>query len=89
MQPAETTAEDTGSTVATEKFMDLLSVLNGMDGIGKNTALNIPAVAGGIEFITAQAAAVPFRLYRRTAKGLEEVKKREKLFFKQILQVIL
>lgn len=75
MQPAETTAEDTGSTVATEKFMDLLSVLNGMDGIGKNTALNIPAVAGGIEFITAQAAAVPFRLYRRTAKGLEEVKK--------------
>lgn len=75
MQPAEMTAEDTGSTVATEKFMDLLSVLNGMDGIGKNTALNIPAVAGGIEFITAQAAAVPFRLYRRTAKGLEEVKK--------------
>lgn len=75
VQPAEAAAEDTGSTVATEKFMDLLSVLNGMDGISKNTALNIPAVAGGIEFITAQAAAVPFRLYRRTDKGLEEVEK--------------
>lgn len=75
VQPTEAAAEDTGGAVVTEKFMDLLSVLNGMDGISKNTAMNIPAVAGGVEFITAQAAAVPFRLYRRTAKGLEEVKK--------------
>ena len=78
VQATEAAAEDTGGKVMDASFAEFLGILNGVDRIIKTTAMNIPAVAGGIEFITAQAAAVPFRLYRRTDKGLEEVKKDER-----------
>ena len=78
VQATEAAAEDTGGKVMDASFAEFLGILNGVDRISKTTAMNIPAVAGGIEFITAQAAAVPFRLYRRTDKGLEEVKKDER-----------
>ena len=78
VQATEAAVEDTGGKVMDASFAEFLGILNGVDRISKTTAMNIPAVAGGIEFITAQAAAVPFRLYRRTDKGLEEVKKDER-----------
>ena len=59
-------------------FAAFLGALNGTDRISRSTALNIPALAGGVEFITTQAAAVPFKLYRSTEKGLEEVREDER-----------
>lgn len=67
-KPAESGAVMDGT------FAEFLGALHGVERISRSTALNIPAVAGGIEFITTQAAAVPFKLYRKTGKGLEEVK---------------
>ena len=73
-EPAETakTAEAAGQNG--NAFAAFLGALHGTDRISRSTALNIPALAGGVEFITTQAAAVPFRLYRQTDKGLEEVR---------------
>ena len=63
-----------GGTVMDGTFAEFLGALHGVERIGRSTAMNIPAVAGGIEFISTQAAAVPFKLYRKTSKGLEEVR---------------
>ncbi len=70
----ESTPAEGGGTVMDSTFAEFLGALHGVERIGRSTAMNIPAVAGGIEFITTQAAAVPFKLYRKTDKGLEEVR---------------
>lgn len=77
MAAAQDSAEskpEEGGAVMDGTFAEFLGALHGVERIGRSTAMNIPAVAGGIEFITTQAAAVPFKLYRKTGKGLEEVK---------------
>ena len=78
-EPAAAGAEtkDSGQVIG-DTFAEFLGALAGVDRISRTTALNIPALAGGVEFITAQAAAVPFKLYRRTDRGLEEVQDDER-----------
>ena len=49
VQATEAAAEDTGGKVMDASFAEFLGILNGVDRISKTTAMNIPAVAGGIE----------------------------------------
>ena len=70
-QPAQQPAQETKEK--SNAFAEFLGVLQGINSISRVTAMNIPALAGGIKFITEQAAAVPFELYRRTDNGLEKL----------------
>lgn len=65
-----------------EETLDLLlrSGDNLLDYITKQKALNIPAVAAGVDFITSTVTTIPIRLYHRVDKDtIEEVENDERL----------
>lgn len=57
-----------------EAFADFLAALAGGNGkVTREIARDVPGCSGAVEFIAAQAAGVPFKLYKMTDTGLEEV----------------
>lgn len=56
-----------------EAFADFLAALNGNGKVTREIARDVPGCSGAVEFIAAQAAGVPFRLYEMTETGPREV----------------
>ena len=57
-----------------EAFADFLAALAGGNGkVTREIARDVPGCSGAVEFIAAQAAGVPFRLYEMTETGPREV----------------
>lgn len=71
----EARAEDEQDAAAAKtdaEFADFLAALNGSGRVTRAVACDVPGVAGAVEFIAAQAAGVPLKLYQVTADGLKE-----------------
>ena len=61
-------------TRAAEQTESLLRALSASAGITSENALNIPTVAGCVEYISKTIAMLPIKLYRENENEVEELK---------------